>query len=215
MTGKRPRDTPRLAYADWCEENGVRWHAELIRLQCGGASDAKIRGFLVRWRKKVDAVREMREAFLIRDAFSFCIGNHDRAHPVPSNRLAYVERGFVSRVSGTLADYFEWRDDIFATHPVRGYYVWDKQPTLRRNPPTLNYDWSQPSLYGFYREGELTEYGVPPSPYCTLPAEVYDALPEPPTGVRAAYPDGFQAHFALSRACVKLGRKRRDELWAK
>src|SRR5437588_9917600 len=88
-------DAPRLVYADWLEERGECDRAELIRLQCRGEHD--------------DRVREL-------------VHLHGASWAGPAARHSYglaFRRGFVEEITLNASVLLKHGEEIFAAGPVR------------------------------------------------------------------------------------------------
>ncbi len=101
-------DLPRLAYADWCEENGDDARADFIRVQIE-------RTRLPSWdgRQGGLAARERR-----------LLSRHGRAWAPAGPCLVWFRRGFVERVSASMRTLLAVGDELDAGHPVQDVDVW-------------------------------------------------------------------------------------------
>jgi uncharacterized protein (TIGR02996 family) len=116
-------DTPRLVYADWCDENGQPERAEFIRVQVtiarwGTTPPADAEEWVRREREliygKVDSYRYNWHVWISLRTFSL---NYPSQETIGSPSVAF-SRGFVSHVSCSWPDWRAHADAILAAQPV-------------------------------------------------------------------------------------------------
>jgi uncharacterized protein (TIGR02996 family) len=112
-------ETPRLVYADWCDENGQPERAEFIRVQVT----------IARWgttppadaEEWVRRERELRWAHGLKWALPATEVHHSGptgVGPSAGHILGFFSRGFVSHVSCSWPDWRTHADAILAAQPV-------------------------------------------------------------------------------------------------
>jgi uncharacterized protein (TIGR02996 family) len=116
-------DTPRLVYADWCDENGQPERAEFIRVQVtiarwGTTPPADAEEWVRREREliygKVDSYRYNWHVWISLRTFSL---NYPSQETIGSPSVTF-SRGFVSHVSCSWPDWRTHADTILAAQPV-------------------------------------------------------------------------------------------------
>lgn len=140
-------DDPRLAYADWCEREGNAGRAEFIRLQVvRGRADSRsaeaerlfaleMAVIRTKWKGSTTAGEEVEAAYKKRAGIT-----------TPVFGLT-VERGFVSAVSGRVADFVQAGAEICTVEPVEslGLY-WEGGNGLRERQGDLEQLTAMPIL---------------------------------------------------------------------
>lgn len=133
-------DLPRLAYADWLEENGRQERAEFIRAQvaCWNAFEAR-RGH----RELCDCDRcerydglyvSMRKRYAPGPdgALPFADDDPVRLIPASAPRSAWDwQRGFVSAYRGPLQVWLDYGPAVVRAHPVEKVRLTDREPRRR------------------------------------------------------------------------------------
>src|SRR5205823_3796441 len=100
-------DTPRLAYADWLEENGQPERAEFIRLQCRLAT--------------IDEY-DPEQPYLERRQDRLLTEDHKKAWgelPVKPVKERTFHRGFIDDISLPASVFLEGADKLFSEIPLR------------------------------------------------------------------------------------------------
>jgi uncharacterized protein (TIGR02996 family) len=137
-------DTPRLAYADWCDENGQPERAEFIRVQVtiarwGTTPPADAEEWVRREREliygKVDSYRYNWNVWISLRTFSL---NYPSQETIGSPSVAF-SRGFVSHVSCSWPDWRAHADAILAAHPVERVRLTTWPPALRHPDDVANF----------------------------------------------------------------------------
>jgi uncharacterized protein (TIGR02996 family) len=132
-------DMPRLAYADWLEENGDEDRAEFIRLQCGHAGD--------------DEAAEERAAELEDRNRGKWLADY------PNLRSLYWEfrRGFVEILNSSAMYFLEWYDSFAQIPFVRRVCLYELDETSVRDlvSRTWNPSWVELELHA-----HLARFGV-------------------------------------------------------
>lgn len=182
-------DLPRLAFADWCEENGDPGRAEFIRAQIRHEALGRMTGDEPdydpdEWGRVIDA-----ECKYDYERGVWWVESFAPELPPLSIRFSY-RRGFVEVVSGPLDVLLASGGAILAAHPVTRMEVSDRVPL---SPPGMHADGSC-----WWR-------------FPDLPGEVFDALigdkrswQTHPVRVSQVYPSFALAHDALSAALLSL-----------
>lgn len=204
---ERPDDyLPRLAYADWLDENGQGLRAELIRVMCEHSAlgecghvvsppDFFRRGEEARCRRCDLAVRK--HVILRYDGYP---ANWVYWAGKPLNRIDGAEydyrRGFVHSVRLRMWEFMDHAAALFARHPITEVAITD------RNPDNL----VGMGVWYWWRDG------IRPIDGSNLPVEVMRAMDEINGGgvTSNSFLNKSDALAALSAACVLLGRKAAD-----
>ena len=170
-------DTPRLVYADWCDENGEPERAEVIRLgvevgrlglpdgpcppgcPCGGAGN--------------------RAAALVAERGD--VWNPRLRGERPGGLSFSWRRGFPDELHCTLADFERHAADVFARHPVTAVTLFDVV-VYQLDHAATGRDWT---------------YSLPGG----------GSLPFDPDPAVWWHPDADSVRRHLSAACVTYGRK--------
>jgi uncharacterized protein (TIGR02996 family) len=133
-------ETPRLVYADWCDENGQPERAEFIRVQVTIAgwgttppADAE------EW---VRRERELRWAHGLKWALPATEVHHSGptgVGPSAGHILGFFSRGFVSHVSCSWPDWRTHADAILAAQPVERVRLTMWPPAFRHPDDVANF----------------------------------------------------------------------------
>lgn len=196
-------DAPRLAMADWLEENGQPERAEFVRVQVrlAGVPQYVPRGNGVETLNGEWLELSRREAGLwagytfappMPDGFAGTLGG---TRP-PAARTAAVRRGFVAAVSCPLADWLTHGPRLVRGHPITDVWASDREP----------FGWLG-GAWGWCR-------GSPglaaPGTTHVVPPAVWNVIRQPPHvpgGWWKNFPTPDAAHAALSLALVAWARR--------
>jgi uncharacterized protein (TIGR02996 family) len=190
-------DTPRLVYADWCGENGDHDRAEFIRVQVelarlGGCSRDFSAGLscCCPFCNAGGYVLRRRERELLRHL-------DDWYPPVCKTFGRYDwERGFISAVTCTCADFLAHAAAVFACHPVERVTLANKEPAASLQ----HRGW-----FRWYTDSDEDESVIPQGVYRKLigvyPEDLHGKSSQPYWKSREL------ALEALSDACVAWGRE--------
>jgi uncharacterized protein (TIGR02996 family) len=200
-------DTPRLIFADWCEDNGEADRAEFIRAQMA-AVGGKMPS---RWPWSV---------WWVPGPFTTRVASRTTATDdsvilfyVPSDDWVLWHRGFVEAISLPLAAFMEHARDLFAAYPIISVTLTDREPIDVER--AQGDDWQ--IVFGWYRWHE-DQIGGPEYQRNDIPPELWDLMDEhlslelPPPGTPAGtglfkdYYSREEACTALFRAAVAYGR---------
>lgn len=207
-------DLPRLAYADWCDENGRAERAEFVRLQIGRERDPDWHGFLCLPERPCRNCRRERHLFAVpADAAMFAGGplwGGWQPRPVsgrspltlhfgeplsdPPAFLFTFRRGFVAAVNCPLDAWLAHGPAVVRAHPVTALRITDRVPW---NPAPGEAYWFPDLPNGF--------------PAAALPAVVLAALRDDET--RASVVDGSKMYRSPKLALDALNAA--ALLWAK
>jgi uncharacterized protein (TIGR02996 family) len=219
-------DTVRLVYADWLEEHGEPERAEFVRVQveianrgliyCQRALPSGLTAYhLLDWHRFTKNCR-CEGCSLRRREYKasrrFCVW--DWCDGIPRGARNVYRRGFVSQISLPCAAFLTHAAAIFAAHPVTEVTLTDKRPLeLDLSEPYANW----PLTVRWFRGAEHTVGDPEVLPSETLPAEIFDFLPDSETyrtnpaffnkGYMGDYESEPIALAAASVACVAYGRK--------
>lgn len=201
-------DLPRLAYADWCEEYGYINRANFVRVQLAlfhGPRGYKTeqecpRSLRHHWREDRDLYKRTEkecwpniteELPCWESVFPMMYHGHEQW-------LWHYERGFIYSVQAqTWATFLRHAETIFRWFPVEWVRIADRDPWqisphhpvswfyIRSGEQGYSQDWIVAELWDLLEGGEL--WG--------------------PNNVARGYPSAENAHAALSRACVRYGRR--------
>ncbi len=120
-------DAPRLVYADWLEENGEGERAEFIRLMVKG--EPLTFGLIISQFRG-----SFREWFLPWYDGAIVPWHNEHRREIGfsgewgSESITVVNRGLVSQVRLTLAQFLEHAPRIACEHPVQEWVITDKEP---------------------------------------------------------------------------------------
>jgi uncharacterized protein (TIGR02996 family) len=186
-------DVPRLAMADWLEENGQPERAELIRIQVAmhrhdTAPAPRVGAYIIRSRRLKMQARE-RELLGRVPVF---------AGVPPAVEAWTVARGFVSHVSLPLAAWLEHGPRLVRGHPITAVRASDRVPADAQEA-----GWSAAGV-GWYRWQE-SEWRDPED----IPEHIWLHVPgeaDAEAGRWKLFTDPAAAHAALSLALVNLAR---------
>jgi len=193
----RPEDgTPRLIYADWCEDSGQHERAEFIRLgvahggwQGEGGPVGHEGAILIRhhaeWLGRMGGLIQPHW----RSGYEFGYGGTARV------RWRW-RRGFVEGVSLPLQAFMDHAAALFSTHPITAVTLTDRTPDFTQTHGAT-------PVRGWYRAGKVSG---PPGP--GLPRKLWKHLDDYRFYERRLrwYLSEEKAHAALSHACVRYGR---------
>lgn len=186
-------DLPRLAYADWLEENGERARAEFIQLQLRKAADPKsFHGFLCLPEQPCRNCR--REAALLAGHGMEWAGGRELClrRGVLGVSLRFV-RGFVGEAVCPTQEWLDHGPSSLALWPlILAVELSDRAPIAWGKPPSCA--WLEDSWEGGM--GHL-DYAIDPRLYRRL------RHGESPPGGRRVYPDTTAAKKDLSDACLR------------
>jgi uncharacterized protein (TIGR02996 family) len=204
-------DLPRLAYADWLEEQGESDRAEFVRVQyeltqlafldddvcprCGA-------GVGQYHENDCPATRLRRRE---KELLNWPAGEEGGYPcwrcawhaPVPHGGWAWeYRRGFVARVECATADFLAHAAALFSSQPVEEVRLSDREPgAAGETTKDKDCNWSRAE------EGEKLEY-----PWW-LPPEIFAKLTPRHGTINAYYGHPELAVADLSRACVRYGRE--------
>lgn len=201
-------DLPRLAYADWCEEQGHTDRANFIRAQLAlfhGPRGYKTeqecpRSLRHHWREDRELYRRVEEQCkpspdqIAQDLFG-----------KPSAEVEFeftvdFERGFLFRIETTQAAFLEHAERIFRRCPVEWVVLTDREPFLST-------DRAGEGRYYWIAEKDRT-VDHPNNPDSRLFALCEGRRLQASASVGLlSYPSPANAHADLSRACVRYGRR--------
>lgn len=181
-------DLHRLAYADWCLENGPAWLGELIHFQMrnddGGRS---------RWRI-VPAGGQATSQWLC-DWLAFA-GGEEYVPPAGSGMVWAYRRGFVEEVECPLRAWLEHGPALARRQPVERVVVTDANPV----------DHLRPGEWWWW----LTNGPAESHTGCDIPSYLWACLRKPPVrhywGRR--YNSEREAVDDLSAACLEWAKER-------
>lgn len=197
-------DTPRLAYADWFEEQGEPERAEFIRVQCEinrlrpeCPCVAYIRGVCCRsmscpicplHRRETDLMREHgREWF---GDSGLAVYGEDVGRMSPHATILIARRGFISEVRCPLATWLEHGPGIVRRHPVETVHVTDREPL--EGLPSGDDDTGPPTGYYWIPDRHEVAWNMP----WEIPAVLWD------DGGHADFPTAEAAADWLSGRCL-------------
>jgi uncharacterized protein (TIGR02996 family) len=201
-------DLPRLIAADWCDENGMSEHAELIRVQttlmrepwdCPGCTEAH--AYCNDGCPWCDLHRRLcgrQQAILSSDEFLGGCGWHALAGPAaklvpkdgnPPEHL-HFQRGFVGGVTTTLSLFLAHGPDIVGCQPVERVTLSDRQPHMQANRFVV---WWR-VRYGLATDAD------------DLPPEIHDHLSGNRTTAATIYRSEPEAFADLSAATIAWAR---------
>lgn len=192
-------DLPRLAFADWCEENGDPDRGEFIRVQLELARWTDDDGWMPMGLNR-ESLRA-REKQLFRESgpkwWDDLPGRYrsteDHARIVAMGGLAYkVRRGFVDSVECPMASWLLDGVAIATRHPVRSVSIKDKRPT------GLGFSW--------WRGPKVADDHCELLRPWDIPAEIYDLLDHTMTDSYTMHPSDEHAMLALGEACILWAR---------
>lgn len=106
-------DTPRLALADWCDENGDPERAEFIRLQFEAERHAEYTPERLDIDERVSALLEKNRAAWIARVPDWALD------PEWPPEIRDFRRGFLHRIAAKAEDLLAHSDDLFAAAPIR------------------------------------------------------------------------------------------------
>lgn len=189
-------DLPRLAWADWLEEQGQDDYAAFIRRQL--SSDRAV----TYW----SPFPETQSALWLLEG-------------VPDGPAiqARVRRGLVECVILSCEQFMQGAAALFARQPVTEVTLWDKVPgrinvpKFCATPPRFVAEGDEMVLqqpntfttierFGWRSCGESS---------CSLPGALFTFLPDGPDGIKGVYATKEGARAELSAACVAWGRASR------
>lgn len=138
ILANRADDTPRLVYADWCDENGHPERAEFIRVQVElerqrltfGVS-TPTNAFKVLDRRSSELIGAWCNVWFRFDERPFCWNKafgRDESSCGPLCVFPTVSRGFVSHITCSWSDWHTHADAITASQPI-------ERVKLTTNPP--------------------------------------------------------------------------------
>lgn len=196
-------DTVRLAFADYCDEDGESDYAEFIRGQVRGErvriGTNRFRQWFAPWWGfgQPFGLSHNRGATraVVRDAVGY--GGGVRVGPGPD--CIVVSRGFVSEIHLPCAAFMQHAEAIFRAHPVTRVVLTDATPAV--------YTGNLRTVY-FWADGTHTEY----EPYCIDPSlwlmlDRRDTVPAiADSSARDGWETAAESHSHLSAACVAYGR---------
>src|SRR5262245_29373729 len=111
-------DTPRLAYADWLQENGECDRAEFIRVQVDLARLTP--NEIVPWNARAVALRAREKALLAAHGGDWLAPLKKPGGPLPHEHThGQFRRGFVEVVWMPASWFVGWSDILFRAAPVR------------------------------------------------------------------------------------------------
>jgi uncharacterized protein (TIGR02996 family) len=145
-------DTPRLVYADWCDENGQPERAEFIRLQCRIASGIDGTKAMIRLREQERKALRNRwddwcpqakpnRPYTFRQDLSYLVRV---LHGDGDHMGVSFARGFVDRIESGCADFLDHAEAIFRAHPVTAVRLSDRKPLVYDGGRAV---WNSPSRY--------------------------------------------------------------------
>lgn len=184
---ERPADDlPRLAFADWLDENGEANFAEYIRLEIKLA-------VLTRKREKPDPTDAARVMELVSTL------------DYSDDFLDYAEsrRGFVYKAVFTQNEFLRHARRLFGTHPITSVSLRDRFPIASIGTShswTWTLDVETPPLGSRERRSQLENSAIHPL--------IVEAATRAGIGLLVTFPTASAASKALSRACVAWGRER-------
>ena len=186
-------DTVRLAFADWCDENGEPERAAFIRVQCRIEREPSFAA------PEADPLRRREAALWKKLGREFVLGDRwlgvygtgrvlwgEEGDHVDNMIRAEVLRGFVAAISCPTDVFEEHAEAIFRAHPVERVVLTGKRPYI-----------ATPTLFLWYSTSRATGQDADEVPYPLYSSEVM----KPHRTERAALD-------ALSDACVAWGRER-------
>lgn len=191
-------DTVRLVYADALEEQGEGDRAEFIRVQVEYAAWERRTGSKYIAGPEVRRVSELlkfhrADWFAVGDMRPWSNGTNDVVWITGGVSTAFlylggdVSRGFVSHLTCTTADFLQHAASIFASQPVTGVVLRDKEPEyVGRDPGFPCWRWWSSSQYHEQQEE-------------TIPPVLYDRC-------SGWHPTREEAIADLSDSCVAWGR---------
>jgi uncharacterized protein (TIGR02996 family) len=139
-------DLPRLAYADWLEDNGECEGAEFIRVQIrawedwpgGDWNDLCARANVLLTRSRFQEWFGAPPGFLVNVRSAVKVELYDEA--AERTIQLGLRRGFVERIECSLAVFLEHAGAVFAAHPVQEVRLTDREPLQLSTDRTPNDD---------------------------------------------------------------------------